>query len=163
MVETLLIIVTLTAVAFAALQLCIVVLDDLICTEAAFSAVRSAVIAPDADCASRAENTARLLLFPHAVSLNNMAYDATRVWTKTVEGRDIRDHGRIPLRAFNANIEYRVFISMASLLRPSGITHTGPADLHHVARARMIKSPDEAYYFRAYPHARRFSQDSADE
>lgn len=158
MVETLLIITILTAMAFAALQLCIVVVDDVFCNEAAFSAVRSAIVSPQSEKEKCTKDTARFLLIPHAIFFNNLIYDDTHLWDNTIAGKDVRDHGGVYIRKYNANIEYRILLAMASLLKPSQGFAPGTASMNHVARARMVKSPDEAYYFKAYPHARPFTE-----
>jgi hypothetical protein len=159
MLETLLVIIILTAIGFAALQLCIMVVNDMICNEAAFASVRSAVVSKHSDASSHTDQIARLLLLPHFLTQKDILYEETKLWDSTILGEEMLDHSDATIKKYNANIRYRMRLSFASLIKPS-LLNSGYVS--HTARARMIKSPDESFYFKAFPEADNFT-DPGDE
>jgi hypothetical protein len=160
MVETLFVIIIFTAAAFAGIQLCIIAVDDMISNEAAFTAMRSAVVSKQANMQNTASQTALQLIVPHCTGLNNLLYQETKVWNDAVLGKKMYDHSGFEIMKYNTNIRYQVRIMFASLLRPLhsfSFLSGGVPMVSQTARARMIKSPDEAYYYKAFPDADNFT------
>jgi hypothetical protein len=80
------------------------------------------------------------------------------MWDETIAGKPAVDHQKQEIRKYNTNIAYQTRVMFSSLLNlpVSGIWQ-------QTARARLVKSPDERYYYRAYPGARSFSRTYAEE
>lgn len=161
MVESLFMALVMTAVLFAALQLCILSVDDMICNEAAFAAMRVGIVTPAARVREVVERTADRLLLPHTYARTGIVPREVTVWHDTVQGVDLRDHGDRLIEKYNANIKYDVRIMFSSLLAPwshARLFAGGDRALARVARARFVKSPDEEFYYAAYPGARPFTE-----
>jgi hypothetical protein len=161
LVESLFIVIILTGVFFAALQLCIMVVDDMVCNETAFSAMRAAVVAPARKMSSTVKNISKDLLLPHAYTRLSIMLDETTLWHDTIAGRDIRDHCGNAVQKYDVGVKYTVRVMFASLLQPfsnSVFFSGGTGTFSRVATARMVKSPDEDFYCKAYPNARPFTK-----
>lgn len=154
MVETLLTIVIFTTIAFGALQLSIMALDDMICNEAAFASVRSSVVSRHTQGQTNARDCARILLLPH-LNRKNLMYEDMGEWSNTPLGKGHGDHTQHDIIKSNINIRYRINLAFASLIKPALLAGNL---VQHTARARMVKSPDEKYYYKAYPEAMNFTE-----
>ncbi len=64
-------------------------------------------------------------------------------------GKGYKRSFRINLKKYNVKIKYNMRLMFSSLFGSDGARTQW-------ARARMIKSPDEEFYYKAYPGARRF-------
>jgi hypothetical protein len=162
LVESLFITVIMTAVFFAALQLCIMVVDDMICNEAAFSAMRAGVVTPARNLSATVKNVSENMLFPHTYTHKSITLDESTLWHDTIAGQDIRDHSDRAVEKYDVGIQYSIHIMFASLLQPfsqSVFFGGGRRVIERVASARMVKSPDEDYYYKAYPNAQPFTRE----
>ncbi len=166
MIETLIITVIITAFMFAAMQLCVTVIDDMTANEAAFASMRVVCVAPSRAVQERANEAANQLLGWNFFSGRNNFLPFTteaRVWNETINGhQEMRDHSGVQIRKFTTGVRYAVSVMFPSLFQPfhhftffSG----GNPILERRARARMVRSPDETYYYRAYPGGRPFTRE----
>ncbi|MCX5778955.1 MAG: hypothetical protein NTU66_07065 [Elusimicrobia bacterium] len=163
LVESLFITVIITAVFFAAVQLCIMAVDDMLCNEAAFSAIRAGVVTPARDMRDVVKKVSDTILLPHSYTRLSIILDDNTLWHDTIAGQDIRDHGGAAVQKYDVGIKYTVRIMFASLMQPftqSVFFSGGKRTLSRVASARMVKSPDEEYYYKAYPKAPVFTKES---
>lgn len=158
MVEALFAVIFFTAALFAAVQLAIIGMDDLAVNEAAFSVMGIAAVTPAARVREAVDAATAVRLLPHHGGDNVTGFRAT-VWDEKILGRDMPDHAGRQIKKYNVNIAYDVQLMFASLLRPfSGSIFLSGGDRvrTQTARARMVKSPDEEYYGRAWPGAASF-------
>ena len=149
MVETLLVTVLfLSAVIFAMVQVSLITINTLISNEAAFSMVRSAVVAKtDSDVSSASRSAAFFLLGPHMSAENYMPLKATVLGKKPLDVEQ-QDYQHDQIKTYEVDINYAVKLMFSKIIQPfSGPVYTTDAT------ARMIKSPDSEYYTRAYPGA----------
>ena len=72
-----------------------------------------------------------------------------------VEGKSVQgSHSGTTVQIYNTTIKYVQSVMFSSLLSGSQIMSISNTNLiKNTARARMIKSPDEDYYDKAYPNA----------
>lgn len=159
MVESMLIVVLLTIVLFAALQILVVVINDMVVNEAAFSAARASAVTSGEDARLK-EKTGLVtlaLLSPHYSSGNLLTAGAD---TTTTMNNDYCYYSKGGSVRLDTEIDYTSRILFPSLVRPGGSKafpgNTGGV-MRNTARARMIKSPDEEYYDKAYFGARLFN------
>ena len=178
LVETLLVIVSITVVCFAMIEFCVIVMDDLICNEVAFSIVRTAVvtkIGAGADNNSDREASALrqttlpaaglLLLTSGLVNLKNLNFIPTAAETEVGflndgNGGRLKDNSERDIRLYNTTMKYYVNTMFIRLIDPFGtnsFSFNGHGMLQRFARARMVKSPDEEYYDHAYRDASKFN------
>lgn len=150
LIESLLLILLATIITCLGFQVCVIAINDMICNETAFSAMRSISV-----CNTRtiehlkneAEKTALIILLPH-LSINNLMYIKTTVWIdETPEGLITLDHNNNPILKCNTAVKY-----YSNLIFGSNFNKIN-GFLIQRARARMVKSPDEKYYNKAYPEA----------
>ena len=161
MVESIFIVLVLTAVFFAALQLCIMAVDDMVYNEVAFSALRVGIVTPARELSERVKNSTAFLLVLHAISFSSIIPGETTVKHEKIAGKDMRDHGGAAVHKYDINVHYTMRLMFSSLLRP--LNHAvllggGIPFVERTASARLVKSPDEAYYYRAYPGAQPFTR-----
>ncbi|HBU68753.1 MAG TPA: hypothetical protein DEE98_00035 [Elusimicrobia bacterium] len=164
LVESLLIAVILTAAVFAAFQLCVIAVNDMIFNEAAFAAMRSAAVSQGHEHAEKqARATAKMILLPHfAASSNNLVNYSVRLWDNEPLGKNMLDHSGTPVIKCNTNIEYSTKIMFASLIKPFhnfSFFSGGNPLISQTARARLIQSPDRDYYYKAFPGADNFTNE----
>ncbi|MBN1622109.1 MAG: pilus assembly protein [Endomicrobiales bacterium] len=162
-VETAFLIILISAICFAALQICIFVVNDIICNEASFASARVAIISTKVSSSQiqkDAENTA-LKILTWFFSTNNMMYKETTLWDKKPLGWQIPVGNNENILSYTTNIKYDTKIMFSSLLNPfhnftffSG----GNPLLERSARARLIRSPNRDFYNKAYPEAESFNE-----
>jgi hypothetical protein len=167
MIETLFISVIVVAALFASIQLCIITVNALICNEAAFAAMRIGAVSGGDQLQENVKDAVQALLLPHyATAGRNFLQHETTCWNNTIEGEPAPDHANNAILKYNTNITYSTHILFPSLLQPFSrlvFFSGGNSILDQTARARMVKSPDEKYYYRAYPKARCFTRENEDE
>jgi hypothetical protein len=148
MVETLITTVFLTVIAFAALQLVIMVVNDMTMNEKAFAISRVAVVTKSDELERKINLVSALFLIPDLklAGCNFVPYEVP-VYGKSVPG----SHSGTSVQVYNTTIKYVQSVMFGSLLGGSQIMSIGNVNLiKNTARARMIKSPDEEYYDKAY-------------
>ncbi|MHB9154534.1 MAG: hypothetical protein ACYC5N_02440 [Endomicrobiales bacterium] len=157
-IESMLIVVLLTIVLFAALQIVITVVNDMVANEAAFSAARAATVTPGDDTRLKEKSlrASMALLSPH-FSSRNVLFANTNTETNVNSSFPYYSKGG-SIRLETA-IDYTSRILFPSLVNPdSRKALTGKTGLmQNTAHMRMIKSPDEDYYDKAYFGARSFN------
>jgi len=144
-----------TIFMFALIQVCIIVVKDTLYNEVAFMATRSVSVAKYGKIKDTAQKVADKMFQLNGLSSkkldNSDEYNGSKTtnWDGTVLGKDIKDHGGVNLKKYNVKIKYNLKIIFAYLFDSGG-------NRTQWSRARMIKSPDEEYYNKAYPGAREF-------
>ena len=150
MVETLITTVFLTIIAFATMQLVIMVVNDLTMNEAAFAISRVAVVSKTDEVPTKTRIAAALVVLTqiNPNNINFIAYDVP------VEGKDIPGSHSGNVAKYSTTVKYVQSIMFGSLLSGSQIMSIGNVNLiKNTSRAWMVKSPDEDYYDKAYPDA----------
>ena len=149
LVEGLLIIFTVTVLLFASIQVCITVVDDMYANYAAFSALRKAVVCENKLASDTASKTVSKFFIPYMVNSKSvLTYKAT-YWDETILGKDMKDRTGNQIKKHNVKIAYRtmiIFQRLFNLFIPIR---------ENSARARMVKSPSQDFYKKAYPEAKR--------
>ncbi len=144
-----------TVIMFALIQVCVIVVNDVLYNETAFITTRAVIVTPAAKIRDRAQKVAEKAAMLNGLKFNNIEdsseNDGAKAtnWNGTVLGADIKDHSGINLKKYNVKLKYKMKTMFAAILGEQR-TRT------QWARARMIKSPDEDFYYRAYPQAREF-------
>ena len=150
LIEGLAIVVIITVLMFAAIQVCIVVVDDMYANYTAFCATRKIVVAENKDVADMASKTASKFFVPYMLNSKSLlTYKATH-WDETILGKKIEDHSSNQIKKYNVKIAYKtriIFYKLFNLFVPVR---------EQSARARMVKSPDWKFYTKAYPDAKEF-------
>jgi hypothetical protein len=154
MVETLITTVFLTIIVFAALQLVIMIVNDLSMNEKVFAMSRVAVVSKTAEVDNKMKWISTLFLLPD-VKLSGFHFVPYEV---PVEGKSVSgSHSGTKAQIYNTSIKYVQSVMFGNLLSGSQIMSIGNVNLiKNTARARMVKSPDEDYYDKAYPGAPNF-------
>lgn len=154
-IEGLIAVMVITIFMFALILVCIIVVNDTLYNEVAFMATRAVSVAKYGQIKDTAQKVADKMFQSNGLSSKNIDNSTddngskTTNWDGTVLGKDIKDHSGVNLKKYNVKIKYNLKIMFADLF-DSGGTRT------QWARARMIKSPDEEYYNKAYPGAKEF-------
>ncbi len=155
LVETLLTTVMLTVVVFAAIQFCVIIVNMLIANEAAFSVSRVAVVAANDEALKKNTQWAALFLLARHVSLGNFQFIPDDI---PVDKKTLAACHKTEIQAYNAHLKYSSNIMFGRFLGGSRIYSIGTIHLlKGAACSRMIKSPDEKYYNKAYPDAAEFN------
>lgn len=154
MIETLISTVCLVIITFAALQLVIMVVNDLAMNEASFAISRVAVVSKEIDVKQNTFTASGIVLVPQT-NLNNMNFAAYDV---PVDGKQIPgSHSGTAVQIYNSTVKYIQSVMFGSLFSGQQIMSIGNTNvLKCAARARMVKSPDEDYYDKAYNGAQNF-------
>ena len=156
MVETLLSTVFLIIITFAALQLVIMVVNDLIMNEAVFALSRVAVVSKKDDVKKNTFLASAVVLATQAkLNGNNITFAAYDV---PVDGRDVPgSHSGTTVQIYNSTVKYIQSVMFGYLFSGPQIMSIGNTNvLKCASRARMVKSPDEDYYDKAYNGAPNF-------
>jgi superfamily II RNA helicase len=154
-IEGLIAVMVITIFMFALIQVCIIVVNDTLYNEVAFMATRAVSVAKHSQIKDTAQKVADKMFQLNGLSSKNIDNSTdddgskTTNWDGTVLGKDIKDHNGVNLKKYNVKIKYNMKVIFASLF-DSSRTRT------QWSRARMIKSPDEEYYYKAYPGAKEF-------
>jgi len=152
MVETLLSTVFLCILIIASIQMIIMVVNEMIANEAAFSISRVAVVSKESDMSAKTR-MAFLYLFGTNYNLSNMSFipyenpeQATEVQPQHTSNYES------PIYIYNTSIKYIQSLMFGYLFTGnSGLSIGGINVMKCAARARMVKSPDEKFYDRSYP------------
>jgi hypothetical protein len=128
------------------------VVDDMFANFSAFYATRKVVVSKTKDITSVAKNTVSKLFRIYSVQSASIINYKTTHWDDTVLGNNIVDHSNKQIKKHNVKIAYYM-----NIIFPKLFGRILPYR-EQFARARMIKSPDEEFYNKAYPNAREFSK-----
>jgi len=160
-VETLIVIILfLTAGVFALVQLSIVIYNNLLVNEASFATGRVAVVCKKDEVQSKTQQAALLILGPQ-VSPQNLIPTKVSVWEKNPLGKAAKDYANQDILAYTTRIQFFTRLMFSSLLNPFhmfSFYSGGNPYFEQISRARMVKSPDEKYYWKAYPDAKNFNE-----
>jgi hypothetical protein len=190
MVEALFVIVFTTIIMFAFIQVCIMVVDDMIANEAAFVAMRSAAVTKDKFRSKEVKERAQryLAFFYPGIIFGTNVFNSSRFVLsdkKTVEkcfnktdGRDISDSivegnggsesitiwkGKKKFRDYSGKSISKNTVKMYYFTRVmfgSLVAHGNSFKnkRYQSSRNRMIPSPDEKYYYKAFLGAKCFEK-----
>ena len=168
----LMIVIFLSAVTFAMIQVGLITINSLIMNEAAFSTARVAIIAErDKDAEDITKLAAFFLTAPH-LSPSNLILLGTSTSGKNPLDEAPEDYEKSDkqIRTYKTSIKYTAKLMFSGIIQPlfgdfdpfvvSGgrigsffspsVSYMYPV----TACARMVKSPDRSYYHRAYPDAK---------
>ncbi len=147
--EGLIISLIVTVFMFAAIQACIMVVDDMYVNFAAFNAVRTVSVTENKNITKAAKKAVSDALFAYNLqSASIFSYETTN-WNEKILGNELKDHAGTDIKKHNVKVGYAVNVMFGKLFDPTGSRRQS-------ARARMVKSPDEQYYRKAYPNAKEF-------
>jgi hypothetical protein len=182
MLESLIVISFISIFALAFIQLCLIVIDDISANEAAFTAMRSAAVTKQKFRAKEAKDRAqKYLLSFYPLSINSKGI----IWTdrslveqffKRGQGSDgeviedsqddlhfiaiwsgrkkAKDYGGNEIKKQTVKIYYYTRVIFGSLF-PNTIRNRR----FQSSRNRMLPSPDEDFYDKAYPNAKKFKDE----
>ena len=163
LIETIFLLTGVTIILFATIQVCVIVTNEFICNEAAFAAARSLSVNEvagkneDGEPNNKALLTITPILAPH-ISANNLTFVPTGI--KIDEKSFGIDRQSQDIVVYNVNLNYLVNTMFIKLIDPLGeksYSYAGINLLKQCTRARMVKSPDENFYKKAYKDAEEFS------
>ena len=138
-----------TVLMFAAIQVCIIVVDDMYLNYSAFSATRKIVVTKSKDISDTAKQTVSKLLTAYMLNSKSIFNYKTTHWDENILGNKISDHSGKQINKHNVKIGYYSKIMFGRFFKSLYYREQS-------ARARMIKSPDEDFYNKAYPNAKEF-------
>ena len=138
-----------TVLMFAAIQVCIIVTDDMFLNYSAFSAARKIVVTKNKEIADTAKETVSKLLTAYMLSSKSVFYYKTTHWDEDILGNKILDHSNKKINKQNVKVGYNTRIMFGQFFNSLFYREQS-------ARARMVKSPDEEFYNKAYPDAKEF-------
>ncbi len=134
---------------FAAIQVCIIAVDDMYLNYSAFSATRKIVVTKSKKISDTAKQTVSKLLVSYTLNSKSIFNYKTTHWDENILGNKILDHSGKQINKHNIKIGYYAKIMFGKFFNSSYYREQS-------ARARMIKSPDEDFYNKAYPEAKEF-------
>lgn len=148
LIETLFTTVFLTVVVFAAIQFVIIVINELVMNEAAFSVSRVAVVSGKNELQSKVNRAAAYLVYKN-IDLANITYASCDV---PREGLDLQGvHPGSKVGVYSAVVKYHQSVIFGSYLGGSRIIAAGSGgSLKKTSVAKMVKSPNEEFYCKAY-------------
>lgn len=149
-IEGLIISTIITIFMFCAIQVCIMVVDDMYANFSAFYATRKVVISQTKDISNTAKQVVSKLFVPYMLDSVSIKNYKTTHWDENILGNNIVDHSGKQINKHNVKIAYYTKIIFPRLF--GNISNYREQS----ARARMVKSPDEQFYNKAYPNAREF-------
>ena len=152
LIEGFIVAVIITVIMFAAIQLCIIVVDDMYANYAAFCAVRKIVVTKNSDITDTAKKTVSKFFIPYMLKSRSVIDYKVTHWSETVLGNRIPDHSGQEIKKHNIKIAYKSKVMFYKLFNLENFLR------EESSRARMIKSPDEEFYNKAYPNAREFKK-----
>lgn len=150
LIEGLMIAVIVTVLLFAAIQACIVTIDDMYANYAAFYATRKVVVSENKNAADVASKTVSKFFLPYMLKSKSLLTYKTSHWDETILGNKEEDLSGNQIKKHNVKIAYNtriIFYKLFNLFTPVR---------EQSARARMVKSPDQDFYTKAYPGAKEF-------
>ncbi|MDR1418300.1 MAG: hypothetical protein LBI80_04000 [Endomicrobium sp.] len=191
LLEALFVIVFTTIIMFAFLQVCIIVVDDMVANEAAFVAARSASVTESKFRLKEVQNRAKsyiLFFYPLAIFSNTKFNPSHFVF---VDKKDFKQNFKTSISESEEGIPYEEVSGGTNFItiwkgRKKTKDYSGK-DLsketvkiyyfsrvlfgnlvakdnsvknrrYQSARNRIIPSPDQSYYFKAFPGARKFGK-----
>lgn len=140
-----------TILMFAAIQVCIIVVDDMYLNYSAFSATRKVIVTKNKEISDTAKQTVSKLLMPYMLNSKSIFEYKTTHWDENILGNKILDHDRKQINKHNVKIGYYAEVMFGQFFNSVSYREQS-------ARARMIKSPDEDFYNKAYPNAKEFQK-----
>lgn len=152
LIEGFIVTVVITVIMFAAIQLCIIVVDDMYANYAAFFTVRKVVVTKNSDISDTAKRTVSKFFTPYMLKSKSVVNHKTTHWAETILGNMTPDHGGREIKKHNIKIAYQTKVMFYGLFNLQSSLR------EESARARMVKSPDEEFYNKAYPEAREFKR-----
>lgn len=152
LIEGFIVAVIITVIMFAAIQLCILVVDDMYANYTAFYAARKIVVTRNSDITDTAKKTVSKFFTPYMLKSRSVTDYKTTHWSETVLGNKIPDHSGHEIKKHNIKIAYKSKVMFYKLFNLENFLR------EESSRARMIKSPDEEFYNKAYPGSREFKQ-----
>jgi hypothetical protein len=138
-----------TVLMFAAIQVCIIVVDDMYLNYSAFSATRKIVVTKSKEISDIAKQTVSKFLVPYTLNSKSIFNYKTTHWDENILGNKILDHSDKQINKHNVKIGYYSKVMFGRFFYSKYYREQS-------ARARMVKSPDEDFYNKAYPNAREF-------
>jgi hypothetical protein len=138
-----------TVFMFAAIQVCIICVDDMFFNFTAFGATRKISVTQRKKIENTAKQTVSSSLSLYIFNSAGILNYATTHWDENILGNKLKDHHNNSINKHNVKIGYDAKIMFGRLFNSKAYRHQS-------ARARMIKSPDEEYYNKAYPGAKEF-------
>lgn len=149
-VEGIIVATIITIFMFCAIQVCIMVVDDMFANFSAFYATRKIVVTKTKDITNIAKDTVTKLFVPYMLKSASIKYYKTTHWDENILGNNIVDHSNKQIKKHNVKIGYYINIMFPKLF---GYVSNYR---EQSARARMVKAPDEEFYNKAYPNAKEF-------
>lgn len=163
LIEALIVCMLITVLMFGLIQVCIMVVDDMLYNEVSFSATRAVAVTKQQDIQKFSKQTVNKLLIASGLVSGLLFADIeqdgrdsddektkTTNWQGTVLGQNIVDHSGTNIKKYNVKVNYKMRLMFYKSL-------CGRFFREQSSRARMIKSPDIKYYDKAYPNAKSFS------
>ncbi|WP_413853943.1 hypothetical protein [Candidatus Ruminimicrobium bovinum] len=163
LIEGLIVCMLVTALMFGLIQVCILVVNDMLYNEVSFSATRAVTVTKEKDIQNFSKKTVNKLLVASGLVSGLLFSDIeqdgrdsddektkTTNWQGTILGENIIDHSGTNIKKYNVKVNYKTRLMFYKLFG-------GNLFRQQSARARMIKSPDIQYYDKAYPNAKSFS------
>ena len=138
-----------TVLMFAAIQVCIIVVDDMYLNYSAFSATRKVIVTKNKKISDTAKQTVSKLLMPYMLNSKSVFNYKTTHWDENILGNKVVDHSKKQINKHNVKIRYYTRIMFGRFFNSLYYREQS-------ARARMVKSPDEDFYSKAYPNAKEF-------
>jgi len=138
-----------TVLMFAAIQICIIVVDDMYLNYSAFSATRKVIVTKNKEISDAAKQTVSKILVPYMLNSKSIFNYKTTHWDENILGEKVLDHDGKQINKHNVKIGYYTRIMFGKFFNSAYYREQS-------ARARMVKSPDEDFYNKAYPNAKEF-------
>ncbi len=152
LIEGLMIAVVVTVLLFAAIQACIITIDDMYANYVAFFATRKVAVAENKNAADVASKTVQKFFVPYMLNSKSILTYKTTHWDETILGKKTEDHSGNQIKKHNVKIAYNtriIFYKLFNLFTPVR---------EQSARARLVKSPGQNFYNKAYPGAKEFGR-----
>ena len=150
LIEGLIISLILIFFMFAALQVCIIVVDDMYFNFVSFLSTRKAIVSENKDILDNAKNVVNKMVLPYQIETTSIISYKVTHWHEQILGKTNKDHSNSTMDKHNIKVGYTskiMFYKLFNLFTPFRTQS---------ARARMVKSPDENFYNKAYPDAKEF-------
>jgi hypothetical protein len=149
LLEGLVISIIITIFMFAAVQVCIMCVDDMFLNFASFSATRKISVSKRKEIENVAKQAVSNILSVYSLNSASIINYKTTHWDEPILGNKVKDHNNNNINKHNVKIGYDMKIMFSKLFNSTAYRHQS-------SRARMVKSPDEEYYNKAYPDAKEF-------
>ncbi|MBO7431481.1 MAG: hypothetical protein J6U02_01110 [Elusimicrobia bacterium] len=140
-----------TVLMFAAIQVCITAVDDMYLNYTAYSATRKIVVTKSKEISDMSKQTVSKYLLPYMLNSQSIFNYKTTHWDEDILGNKSLDHSGKQVHKHNVKIGYYAKIMFGRFFNSLYYREQS-------ARARMIKSPDEEFYNKAYPDAKEFKK-----